>query len=174
MIGPALLLALQSTTAVPIDPAPLEPGRWVFRETVEPGTGARAVSATLVSNDRRVRLLVRCDSSYARTVSLQLLRNRPGDAVFSLPASLTGAADEPFDLDWEQAPVGLFVRDGDEDAMATDAAAAMAGAPGRLKVALNDRSGGQIVSEFDNRSDREQIRRVLDACAPLGQTAARP
>jgi hypothetical protein len=168
MIGAALLFALQSTTALPVNPEPLEPGRWVFRRTQERGTGASAVSATLLSNDRTIRLVLRCDVTYDRTVSLQLLRNPRDGVFFRLPVSLgrSGSAD-PFPLDWEQSAFGVFARDGEDELPVSQTAASIQAAPGRLHVNVAAGRGQSVTAEFDNRDGREEIGRVLAACAPV-------
>lgn len=169
----AALLALQSTLAAPVDPAPLVAGRWVFRETREFGTGARAVSATLLARDGTSRLVVRCDLSYQRDISIQFLSTKPGNPVVTPPAKLGWAgAAKAFPLRWEQGPIGIFARNGRKKQPATAVVEAMRGSPGLLAMRSSNRVKGAVAVEFDNREDRDQLRRVLAACAPPGSGAA--
>ena len=167
MIAELLLLALQTTTASPVDPAPLEAGRWVFRETIEPGTGSPAISATLLSSKGAARLLVRCDLGYDRSLSIQFLPV-PGSGISrSASVNLRRADDpEPMPLVWEPGPIGAFARDGDGDPSATMAASEIQATPGALRILSTNSKGEPTETEFESRRGREQLRHVLVACAP--------
>jgi hypothetical protein len=169
----ALLLAFQSTLAAPVDPAPLQPGRWVYRETRELGTGARAVSASLMSEDRVSRLVVRCDFSYQRDISIQFLATTPGSLIVTRPARLGWAsASKPFPLRWEQGPIGIFARNGKKKLTATSAVAAFSTTPGTLRMQSSNVGKKQVLARFENREGRAELGRVLKACAPAATGAA--
>ncbi|HEX2763740.1 MAG TPA: hypothetical protein VHM92_07860 [Allosphingosinicella sp.] len=166
-----LLLAVQSTLAAPVDAAPLQPGRWVYRQTHELGTGARAVSASLMSEDRVSRLVVRCDFSYQRDVSIQFLSTTPGSLMVTRPARLAWESAKPFPLRWEQGPIGIFARNGKKKLTATETATALAATPGSLRMESSNVGKKQVSARFENREGRGELGRVLKACAPSSSEA---
>lgn len=160
-----LPLLLQYNTAVPLADVPLEAGRWVLRETAERGTGRGGVSASLLSNDGRFRLVVRCDFSYASDISIQFLPVQPGTWRAILPVRLTRLdRDEVLSLEWEDAAPGVFARDGQVDAEATIAAATLQGYVGALRVDARDVAGRRITALFDASEGHGAVRRTTSAC----------
>lgn len=164
LVAAALLLFAQYNTARPVQPAPLEAGRWVLRESLERGTGLGGVSATLVSNDGQYRLVVRCDFGHQSDISLQFLRNLPGYGPTALPMHLWLGKGEDLPLVWEQTPFGVFARDGADTSEATGAAGALLGYTGPISAQARDARGRRIEAEFDAASGHAAIRRAISAC----------
>lgn len=160
----ALLLFAQYNTARPVEPAPLEAGRWVLRESFERGTGLGGVSATLVSNDGEYRLVVRCDYGHQSDISLQFLRNQRGSGPTALPMQLLLQGGERVPLVWEQTPFGVFARDGVDSSEATRAAGTLLGYSGPITAQASDARGRRIRAQFDASAGHAAIRRAISAC----------
>lgn len=160
----ALLLFAQYNTARPAEPAPLEAGRWVLRESSELGTGLGGVSATLVSNDGEYRLVIRCDYGHDSDISLQFLRNQRGSGPTALPMQLMLQDGEDVPLDWEQTPFGIFARDGADSNEATHAAARLQTYTGPISAQAHDARGRRIRAQFDAGSGQLSISRTISAC----------
>lgn len=160
-----LVLLMQANTARDITGTPLEAGKWILRESVERGTGFGGVSASLLSNDGRYRLTVRCDFSYQSDISIQFLRAHLGDAPTAVPARLTRLDNgEAIPLVWEQTYAGIFARDGDQDTDATAAAALLQDYSGALRMDARDQSGRKLRVLFDASAGHSAIRRATAAC----------
>lgn len=160
----ALLLFAQYNTARPAEPAPLEAGRWVLRESFERGTGLGGVSATLVSNDGEYRLIIRCDYGHESDISLQFLRNQRVAGPTALPMELTLQDGAEVPLEWEQTPFGIFARDGEDTSEATRAAGILQGYTGPITAQARDARGRRIRAQFDASSGHAAIRRAISAC----------
>lgn len=170
MMSPLLsaLLILQYNTAQPVTETPLEAGKWVYRETAERGTGFGGHSATLLSDDGRYRLVVRCDFSYQSDISIQFLRAFRSEAITAVPVKLTRMdSDETIALVWEQAASGTFARDGMTDVEATQAAATLQDYNGELKVEARDTAGRRLKVTFTALAGHDAIRRTTTACYDL-------
>ncbi|MEO0062704.1 MAG: hypothetical protein RLZZ08_1264 [Pseudomonadota bacterium] len=158
-------LLLQATTATPVDETPLEAGHWILRESRERGTGYGGVSASLLSNDGAYRLVVRCDFSYGRDISIQFLRARRGDLITALPAALyRQGSNTAVPLVWEQTPAGVFARDGEDDSEASTAAIALQDYVGGLRVDAMDAANHPIRALFDASAGQGAVRLATSAC----------
>jgi len=162
----ASLLILQANTAAPIFDTPLEPGRWVIRKTEERGTGLGGISASLASNDERYRLVVRCDYSYASSISQQFIPIKTDTPRPVTGTRLLRIGEGRVPVEWEAAGPGVFARDGDpeEDNSASLAALDLQHRPGQFRVTSKSPSGATIRAEFDSRDGRDAIRQVRSAC----------
>jgi hypothetical protein len=164
----AVIILMQANTAA-VDPAQkLEPGRWVSRTSSERGTGLGGISATLQSNDRQYRLVVRCDFSYEFNLSIQFLRHSSSIPATALPVSLTrepGKAE--IILEWEQTPAGVFARDGANDSMAMRAAEFLLGYYGDLHVEARDQADRSLSVVFDSAAGHQAISRTIEQCAAV-------
>ena len=165
MLPTIISLALQAT---PVGPPP-EAGRWVFRESRAPSyNNALGISATLLAEDGHSRLAIRCDLDFERTVSVQFLPSTGVGLSLSAPVRLdqlaTPGAAVPFQLIWEPDPRGAYARDGETDALATQAAQQIGGAPSRLRVTFANRDGAPSEALFASERGLDAIKRVLDTC----------
>ncbi|OYW44072.1 MAG: hypothetical protein B7Z08_12265 [Sphingomonadales bacterium 32-68-7] len=165
MLGLLAPLILQASTAAPIDATPLEAGRWVVRETRESRTGRGGISATLLADTGDYRLVVRCDFSYRKDISLQLLPATVKDPRPVRPAALSwDGPSPPFNLVWEEAGPGVFARNGQDDRDATAAALELEQAPGVLHFIGEASDGSAIGATFRSERGRAEIGRVRAAC----------
>jgi len=164
------LLALQAAVSGP----PAVPGRWVVRQSQHAESGAAGVSATLLSNDRRARMVVRCDVTYSRTISIQILPQRSSGIAFAVPLTLERVGGAPFLLIWELAPAGAFARNGERDVMANEAIANLRASAGLLRLTASDQNGRPVELLFDNRDGRDTLARVIEACPPPAAPASAP
>jgi hypothetical protein len=162
----ALIVLMQANTAIPDPSQRLEPGRWILRTTIERATGLGGVSASLQSNDRQYRLVVRCDFAYASNISIQFMRDVGNIPATALPAIvLTEPGKVELDLEWEETPAGVFARDSDFAPTATAAAAFLQGYHGELHVNAHDKEGRAIRADFDALAGHAAIGQILDRCS---------
>lgn len=164
----AIAFLMQANTAV-VDPAQrLEPGRWVLRTSTERGTGLGGISATLQSNDRQYRLVVRCDFSYEFNLSIQFLRHNSSIPATALPVSLMSEPGKTeIMLEWEQTPAGVFARDGGNDTAALQAADFLLGYYGELHIEARDQSDRSLNVVFDSAAGHHAIGRAIEQCAAM-------
>jgi hypothetical protein len=164
----AIIVMMQANTAIPDAAQRLEPGRWVLRTSAERGTGLGGLSASLQSNDRLYRLVVRCDFSYGSNISIQFMRDTTQIEPTALPVTLTRNPDDAvIPLVWEATPAGVFARDGDIGPSATPAADFLVSYHGELQVAGRDQSGRSIKAVFDAGAGHQAIARTIQQCATL-------
>lgn len=156
-------LVLQAT---PVGPPP-EARRWVFRESSGSAAynHAQGISATLLAENRNSLLVVRCDLSFGRTLSIQFLPLTTTGLSPAVPIRLERLSPPfTFGLIWEHNPRGAFARDGADDGLATEAAQQIAYEPSRLRVTFADREGAASQALFVSEEGLDALERVLDTC----------
>lgn len=165
-LASAALLLMQYNTAQNITDTPLQPGQWVLRESVERGTGAGGISASLLSNDRQYRLTVRCDYSYQSDLSIQFLPATVDMPRTANPASLTLVeSGRVVPLVWEQVAAGVFARDGEDgDTSASDAAILLESYYGAIRVNARNTTGRAVTASFAAHANHDAISAVIEEC----------
>ena len=142
-----------------------EPPGWIYRDASH--EQIRAAEAVLFSRDRLARLVIRCDVTGDRTLSIQY---KPDDDIglSMAPIILDWAPSKGRPLSsnvvWEPDRKGAFARDGIDDRNASDIATAIETYPGTLKITATAREGSPVETLYDNSSNRDVIGRVLAQC----------
>lgn len=138
---------------------------WVYQDQLS--HQRKAVQARLRSQDGSAVLVIRCDISGDRTISIQY---KPSDYVGLSMAPVTldwfpGRTETLSSrLVWEPDRSGAFARDGEEDRHASAVAESIQGSEGLLKITASDRWGDPVETTYDNSSNRDVIGRVLKDC----------
>jgi hypothetical protein len=162
---PRIILVLALFLYASLNPASAEAADWSFRDA---SIGdIQAVEAILSARDRKAYLVVRCDITGDRTLSIQYKPH--GSVGLSMaPVILDwdrhGRMPLSSKLVWETDRAGAFARDGEEDRHASEVAEALEAQAATLRITAADRWGDPIETIYDSRSNRDVIRRVLAEC----------
>lgn len=156
-----LALLLQAATAA-------IPASWTVATRTDGASNATSTSAWSV--DGKARLVVRCDITAERIVSIQFIPKPGFAAALPRPVSISADDDGWLGTNWQFPGGGAFVSD---DVIVTNLAVVIARAKA-IRVRAIDPADAPVEARFAGPVSDAPIRKVLSACGyAFGQAPSR-
>lgn len=146
-----LLLLLQA--------APAAPAPWAVTSKTDAASGVQSTMAGQLSADGNAKLVLRCDVSTVKVVSVQLFTKIELGGV-PRPVIVTADAAAPLSASWDFRPKAAVVS---ADDLVTPLAAAIAGAQ-TIKVRTTTVAGEAVDLTFTGPGSNPALSQVLSAC----------